>query len=147
MAASLGYANAKYKDFLTGEVDENGVPIDFAGNRLALAPEWTGNFSTQYRWGAFDWSDLSIRAEGSYQSSSYSDAQNTEEFKSDAFTLVSLRFGFVAPTDTWSFTFWVNNLFEEEVWAYASPNNIPWPGRIFQPINPRTYGIEARFNF
>ena len=147
MAASLGYANAKYKDFLTGEVDENGVPIDFAGNRLAAAPEWTANFSTQYRWGAFDWADLSARAEVSYQSSNFSDAQNTEEFKSDAFTLVSLRFGFVAPTDTWSFTFWVNNLFEEEVWAYASPSNIPWPGRIFQPINPRTYGIEARFNF
>jgi iron complex outermembrane receptor protein len=147
MAASLGYANAKYKDFLTGEVDENGVPIDFAGNRLAAAPKWTGNFSTQYRWGAFEWADLSARAEVSYQSSNFSDAQNTEEFESDAFTLVNLRFGFLSPTDSWSFTFWVNNLFKEEVWAYASPNNIPWPGRIFQPINPRTYGIEARFNF
>jgi iron complex outermembrane receptor protein len=147
MAGSLGYANAKYKDFLTGEVDENGVPIDFAGNDLVGAPKWTANFSTQYRWGAFDWADVALRAEVTYQSSSYSDAQNTEEFKSDAFTLVNIRIGLNSPTDTWSFTFWTNNLFKEEVWVFASPQNIPWPGRIFQPINPRTYGVEFRYNF
>jgi len=147
LAASLGYADATYDEFFTGEFDENGNPIDFAGNDLPAAPKNTANVSTQYRFGMADQVDMFMRGEVSYQSSRFSDAANTPEFKVDSFTLVSARIGVASPTDSWSVSLWANNLFEEEVYAYISPQNWPWPGRIIPPINPRTYGVEARFRF
>lgn len=138
--------DAHYKRF-----DNCGVPLsvgggstDCAGNDLVLAPHFTGYGAVQYEVpvtiGTFF-----ARADVDYRSAVYFEPTNADAFKSDARTLVNLRFGL--RRGNWSVAGWVDNLTDTVYKTYADDRSGIGIFRTAAYGAPRTYGVGLTVKF
>ena len=159
LGTAVGYNDAEYQDFETGECTAaqvfaitGGSPFiapdcvqDLSGEDLDNAPEWTVSSFLQYdgdiagtRMGWF------TRIEHNYTDDYYMAQDLDENLKNDDAHVVNLRMGLRAADRKWELTAWSRNLLDEEY--YTIGFDIPvLSGYAAINAPPRTYGLT--FNY
>lgn len=154
MGLNLTYLHARYVNFLGPDgarpflVDANRVPInvDFSGNRLNDAPDFTAHIFVEKRWAAFT-GKLALRGEGDYSSKFYFTPGNYALLSQHAFGKAN---AFLSYTDAkgWRVTAFVRNLTDKITKTSANVNAALNGAAIEGSIAPpRTYGIELGYKF
>jgi len=159
LGMAVGYNDAEYQDFKTGEctvkqlVDiTGGSPFiapncvqDLSGERLDNAPEWTVSTFAQYR-DTVPGTNLgwSARIEYNYTDEFYMAQDLDENLLNDDTQLVNARIGLIGEDERWELTLWGRNLLDEEY--YIAGFDVPVLSG-FAGINapPLTYGITLNY--
>ena len=140
---SAGYLNLKYIDFPFG-TDDNGKPVNYAGNRLLKAPDWTFSIAPEYNVPLNDKMRLYVALNVNHTGKSYNDISNSEVIARVPASIVNGRVAIVPTNGKWSIAFWgknlTNKLYIQHGWEYDWGNQIAWS-------RPRYYGIELYLNF
>lgn len=105
--ASAGYIDAHY----TSVDDPAGIIT--LNSRLPRVPKWTAYFGPEYRININDGSELRLRADYFYRSSSASDPENTPELFSRAASTVDLSASYSINDGALSLTAGVKNVFDK----------------------------------
>ncbi len=168
---SLGLLDATFEDFPEGTTDENGTPINAAGNRLPFASETSGSIGFQYykKLNSMD-AELLVRLDANFIGDYFTDIDNAksvdifggglscffypaecgqlatvESGHVDAYSLVNGRVGLIDTQGDWEVYLWGRNLTDED---QNTNSGTQFLGTlIFTPQTPRTYGIEATYHF
>jgi iron complex outermembrane receptor protein len=143
--------------YTDAHVDQFNAPVAGAavvpsGTPLGFAPKWKGNLSADYRWrtgGAFD---VTLGAQGSYQSKQLSlfsaDAVQRRLGTIKGYGLVNLSAGITSTDDHYRLTFQVRNLFDQ---SFAASIINGGPGQAYRYQIPRDadryYGVTGRVSF
>ncbi|QQV77464.1 TonB-dependent receptor [Sphingomonas aliaeris] len=142
--------------YTDAHVDQFNAPLGAAvvpsGTPLGFAPKWKGNLSADYRWrtgGAFD---VTLGAQGSYQSKQLSlfsaDAVQRRLGTIKGYGLVNLSAGITSTDDHYRLTFQVRNLFDQ---SFAASIINGGPGQAYRYQIPRDadryYGVTGRVSF
>lgn len=115
LSAYGSYLDAKYSVFPDVE---DGVAVDYAGNRLPYAPKWKLGMSAEYTFKPFAagegfWAgDLSLRADTTWQSRMETKEHNDPITTLDGFGLVNARAAYSTDDSAWEITLFVRNLFD-----------------------------------
>lgn len=138
----LGYANAEFDRFPDG----GGPGVDLDGKRLPYAPRFTSSANARYGFeiAPLD-AALTVSANWSYRSGSFSGPENLARQRIDSRHLVDTRVELAGARDRWSLAIWARNLLDEE---YIDNRVFDF----FQTVlvehgEPRTYGVTARIGF
>ncbi|MCU0324608.1 MAG: TonB-dependent receptor [Spirosomaceae bacterium] len=141
---SSGLVGMKYRDFIFGE-DENGRPINYAGNRLLKAPNFTLSVAPQY---TIELPSNKYRVilggNINHVGKAYNDISNSEVLARRAATIVNARAALMPKNGKWSIALWGKNLtdarFIQHGFEYEWGNQISWS-------RPRYIGLEMYLNF
>ncbi len=153
ITAALGLLDAKFDSFPGGGAEGS----DASGNDLPYAPEMTASLGTQYYYPlpAID-ASLLLRADYSYTDAYYITASNDEGHTLgdgsevafgavDSYGTLSARIGLVSDAEDWEVALWGRNLTDSHHQDYSFRDFF---GTILAGYAmPRTYGIEAKYNF
>ncbi len=153
LTAALGLLDAEFDSFPGGDA-EGG---DASGNKLPYAPELTASLGAQYYYPlpAIE-SSLLLRADYSYTDGYYITASNDEGHtladgsevpfgEVDSYGTVSARIGLVSDAENWEVSVWGRNLTDSDHQNYSFRDFF---GTILGGYAmPRTYGVEAKYNF
>lgn len=159
MGTAIGYNDAEYQDFKTGECTAaqvfeitGGSPFilpdcvqDLTGETLDNAPEWT--FSTFFAYeDEIAGTELSwfARLEHNYTDEFYMAQDLDEGLKNDDAHIVNARVGLFGGERQWELTLWGRNLTDEE--SYVIGFDIPvLSGYAAINAPPRTYGLTLNY--
>ncbi|WP_260597562.1 TonB-dependent receptor [Sphingomonas endolithica] len=150
-SGGLAYTDAHIDRF---KVPTNGVVTGVVpdGTTLGYAPKWKGSLGADYRIRTGGVVDLTLGAQGSYQSKQLSQLDASAAVR-DATTiksygLVDLSAGIVDNADRFRVSLQVKNLFDQ---SFASAITSGGPGGSYRYLIPRDadryYGITGRVNF
>ena len=134
LIAGFGYADAEVDKWNTTVA---GNPVDYSGNKLPWAPEYTYTLSAEYNHqsGFFVLADLLGTGE------QYFDAANT--LKDDGYQTVNLRVGYQA--EDIEIALWCDNFLDE---AYANKKVKTGAGlTMVEDGAPRTFGLTFNWRF
>ncbi|PHZ83250.1 TonB-dependent receptor [Paremcibacter congregatus] len=150
---SMGVLDATFDEFLEG----GSGGSDVSGNRLPNATTFNAAFSAQY-YQQIDSlnSTLLIRADLTHRSDYYTTVNNdttaplraggTVPFdRIEPLTLINGRIGLISNNETWEVYLWGRNLTNQKKYVDDLRDFFGTISRF--PNQPRTYGIEAVFNF
>ena len=142
LSANLGYLDAKFNRFI-GPGGE-----DFSDNRLPLAQDWSVTLAGEVNQPVGD-GEVFAFAEGSYSGDYFLDFANDRDGFQDAFLLLNARIGYRFKSGL-SIAAFGRNLTDQD---YRVDFQGDLPAGIFMGSKqqilgpPRTYGLEARFDF
>ncbi|MEZ0610315.1 TonB-dependent receptor [Fibrella sp. WM1] len=140
---SAGYLNLKYIDFPFG-TDDNGNPINYAGNRLLKAPDWTFSVAPEYTVPLSDKLRMYMGLNINHTGKAYNDISNSEVIARVPASIINGRLALVPADGKWSIAFWgknlTNKLYIQHGWEYDWGDQIAWS-------RPRYYGVEVYLNF
>ncbi|WP_198147722.1 TonB-dependent receptor [Erythrobacter sp. AP23] len=138
LSGSLGYTDAEFREYIL----QPGV--DFSGNPLLRAPEWTASAAIDYSFYVTERLQISPRVDFTYVSDQYSNAATIPSNFIPSSSLFNARIGFGPDDDSWKLSAWVKNLTDQVVIEDA----FPFVGAdVVNYTPPRTYGIDATFSF
>ena len=145
--ANVGYLDATYEKFPCGS-RVAGVCINFDGNRLAGASEWSSSFGGSYvtPFDLIGGTNLYMAADADYRGNQYTDPNNTEALKIKAYTIFNARLGVEDDEGRWGLYAWGRNLGDKTVLGggVAVFNGL----YTTRNINfGESYGVEMRFHF
>ncbi|WP_417624142.1 TonB-dependent receptor [Paremcibacter congregatus] len=158
-SGSLGILDATFDEFLHGGKVLPGETegSDVSGNRLPNATTFNAAFSAQY-YQQIDSlnSTLLIRADLTHRSDYFTTANNDRETpllaggtvpfdRIEPLTLINGRIGLISNNETWEVYLWGRNLTNQKKYVDDLRDFFGTISRF--PNQPRTYGIEAVFNF
>ena len=131
--AGFGYARSVVDEW---ETTSGGVPVDYGGNKIPWAPEYTYNLGVSYQRenGLFVVADLLGTGE------QYYDAAN--DLKSDGYETVNLRLGY--QRDDMDISVWTKNLLDEE---YEVKKVASGGSTLVEDGAPRTFGLTVNWRF
>jgi iron complex outermembrane receptor protein len=159
LGAAVGYNDATYSDFETGEctaaqvfVVTGGSPFiypecvqDLTGEDLDNSPDWTVSTWVQLE-NSFSGLDLGwfARLEYNYIDEFYMAQDLDESLLQDSVDIVNARVGLTSTDRRWELTLWGRNLLDEEYFVVGF--DIPVHGG-FGGINapPLTYGVTLNY--
>ena len=140
---AAGYLNLKYVDFPFG-TDDAGNPVNYAGNRLLKAPDWTFSVAPEYNVPLNDKLRMYVSLNINHTGKAYNDISNAEVIARVPASIVNGRVALVPTNGKWSVAFWgknlTNKLYIQHGWEYDWGNQIAWS-------RPRYYGVEVYLNF
>lgn len=142
LEGAVGYLDATYDDYV---VEVPPPAVNFAGNRLNYAPEWTAHFAAEYTVpiGA---ADFMARLDYSYRSKTFFDRANSPLDTQPGYGLLNARLRYDA--EQFYVDLFGRNLFNEE---YVTGQLINPPFncgcRTVNLGNPRTYGATFGVRF
>jgi iron complex outermembrane receptor protein len=154
LSGQVTYLNAEYDDFceaISGGTPLNGDPLcstptyaDRSGNRLNLAPEWSGGVSLDYRTRVADAGELSFNLGYAWEDTSYFTAANEAIVSTGGWERMDGRVGF-ALNDGLEVYLYGKNLTDERYVGLAL-RGLPTlaPSLV---SDPRTYGLGVRYRF
>lgn len=150
---SLGILDAVFDEFLEGGTEGS----DVSGNRLPNATTSNASFSAQYYHDieAFD-ATLLLRADVTYRSGYFTTVNNektaplrlggTVPFDYiESLTMINARIGLISNSAGWEIYAWGKNLTDQRKYIDDLRDFFGTIARF--PNLPRTYGLEAVFNF
>ncbi len=153
LTAALGVLDAEFDSFPDGDA-EGG---DASGNKLPYAPELTASLGVQYYYPLPSLSSsLLLRADYSYADDYFITASNDQGHtladgsqvafgEVDGFSTVAARIGLVSDAADWEVSVWGRNLTDSDHQNYSFRDFF---GTILGGYAmPRTYGVEAKYNF
>jgi iron complex outermembrane receptor protein len=143
IGGNVGILDAEFTSF----PDAAGVGVNFDGNRLPNAPEFTGAIWVDYHltlpsiYGAVD-----MYGEFSHRDASFTSARNNQAL--DGITsrdVFNARMTYVPDTGNWSAGLWARNLFDED---YTDLHGRDFLGNQFVRRGaPQTWGGEIKVAF
>ncbi|MFN8356550.1 MAG: TonB-dependent receptor [Spirosomataceae bacterium] len=140
---SGGWLNLMYKDFPFGE-DDNGNPINYAGNKLLKAPNVTFSVAPQYTISLNKTMNLFLGLNINHTGKAYNDISNSEVLARVPATIVNSRISIAPKNGKYSIALWgknlTNQLYVQHGWEYFWGDQIAWS-------RPRYMGIEVFLNF
>jgi iron complex outermembrane receptor protein len=138
------YLNAKYDRYQTVDV-LTGLPFDAAGKRLNNSPQFSGNLTTAYRTGEFNWGELVFRADVAARSRFYFRPTNEPADAQPGYGLVNLSAAWNSRGDRYTFRVFGNNITNKAY--YVTMDAAGGVGRYVTFGTPRKIGAEfiARF--
>ena len=118
LSAKVEYLDARYTDFdgatchpLSGEKPaENGSGCNLDGQRMELAPYWSGSFAADYVTTLDNYQELYAHVSLSYKSEHYADPTRAPYSLTD-FAIWNARVGW--RNDNWDLSLWGKNLSDE----------------------------------
>jgi len=132
IGGSFAFLDTEYKNFLTRTVvapggcggsdavpvDPNdpaqGCRLDFSGNELRQAPQFSMNLFGRYEWelssGAAVWAKVDYR----YQDESFYDPDNNPQTVIPSYSLVDGRIAYTSAGGSWDLALWAKNIGDEE---------------------------------
>ncbi|BFM10547.1 TonB-dependent receptor [Simiduia litorea] len=139
---SLGYLQAQYGDYQYQ--DKYGSPVDLSGRDLAHAPRFTYSAGLTLRPGNGLFANINANGKSEFY---YSDSNDS---KSDAFTLVNAKLGY--ETDDWSAYVWGRNLTDEKYgvrgFYFGNEPDIDWVDKQYIRFgDPRQIGVTFNLSF
>lgn len=148
VAMSVGYLKSEYED---GVVVNN---IDIGGNQFPFAPEVTGNLFVNWQAMQFDTATLELSGTLRYQDKTWFDPFNAEKTSlngpgassqmQDAYTLLDARLAYVA--EDYEIALWGKNL-NDKFYKVSGFDTSAFGYDHAIRGEPRTFGIEARYDF
>ncbi len=140
---STGYLHFRYIDFPFG-TDENGNAVNYAGNHLLKAPDFTVSVAPEYTLPITDQLRVFLGMNINYTGKAFNDISNATIIARQAATIVNGRLSLAPRNGKWSIALWGKNLtnktFIQHGWEYDWGNQIAWS-------RPRYFGIELYLNF
>ena len=142
------YLNAKFTDFEDSDYRTGFSPVNLAGNTLANAPQYTLRLGATYDWPLGDYGDLSLHAEGNYQSKVYFTEFNNSDAYQGGRAIYDASVRYTPPNGHWTLDLWAKNLTDRFVIA----NNIVAAAtfgfvRVGSLLPPRTFGATLGYKF
>ncbi|MEM1276161.1 MAG: TonB-dependent receptor [Pseudomonadota bacterium] len=131
--ATFGYADTEFEDFVFNGVQQ-------AGNEFPFASKYTASFGGTY----FFLDDAYFSADASYQSSAFSDVENTPAREVEGRFLVNARLGY--ETEHWSVIAYASNLFDKDYLTTVQAPIFGIEGLVTAGA-PRTFGVIGQFRF
>lgn len=140
---SAGYLHFRYIDFPFG-TDDEGNPVNYAGNRLLKAPDVTFSVAPEYTFHLSDQMRLFWGFNINHTGKAFNDISNSDIIARRAATIVNSRLALAPRNGKWSIALWGKNLtnrqFIQHGWEYDWGDQIAWS-------RPRYYGLEVYLNF
>jgi len=137
----LGWLDAEYQSYVRAD------GLDFSGNRLIAAPEWSANGRLGYSKPLGERGTLRAFADFSYVDDRFLDPANLERLASAAHSLWNGRLAFDAPgAGRWSVALWGKNL-ADEVYVANSFSVADFGFDALVIGDPRTYGFDLALRF
>ncbi|MGE4409733.1 MAG: TonB-dependent receptor [Sphingobium sp.] len=100
LGASVGYLDAKFKSYASAGLDPSGNPLDFSGNKLPGAPEWTIGLNAEVKVPLSG--DMQVRLRGDYNYTSkiyFNNAQDEVISSGKSRSIADVRVGFETQAD------------------------------------------------
>ncbi len=128
----VAFLDTEYKDFLTETIVDgsrcggsNAVLIDpaditqgcrlnFSGNKLRQAPEFTANVYGRYGWELASGASVAAKLDVRYQDDSFYDPDNNSITVIPSYTLVDGRVAYTSASGAFEYALWGRNLGDEE---------------------------------
>ena len=147
--ASLGYSDAKYKDYKYFQTDfSSGTPtqilVDLSGNRLPYAPKWTASFGGSYDIPVGSDHVVQLGTNWSYRGKIYFDPYQSNLAHDRSALLGNASLTLKPQSGNWQITAFVNNLTDRLVKAFQYQIGYVSP-TIYAPR--RTFGLRASVDF
>ncbi|MEZ0540444.1 TonB-dependent receptor [Fibrella arboris] len=140
---SMGYLHLRYIDFPFG-TDDLGNPVNYAGNQLLKAPNFTLSVAPEYTFSLTDQLRLFLGTTLTHTGKAFNDIANSELIARQAATIVNGRVSLAPRHGKWSIALWgknlTNQLFIQHGWEYDWGNQVAWS-------RPRYLGVELYLNF
>lgn len=142
LGANYAYTDATFDDFAT--VDDNGDPVNLAGNRLSRSPKHKLTLSPSYTRELANGAELRATAEYRYESLIYDDNSNLPPEIREASEFVDANAAYTGPDGSWTFSVWGKNLTDERSRTFQ----VFFNSTLFVAYSPpRTYGATIRWNY
>lgn len=129
---------------------------DLSGNPLVASPKHkvATNFSYTFR-DFMSRGDLTLSTSFIWRDKSYGDIFGTELSVTPSYTQTNFRAVFDDNEDKYRIILWVSNLFDQDVYEFASVTRqaagVPGAGQVyyrgFELVPPRTFGLEVQRRF
>lgn len=141
---SLGYLDAKYRQFLGLDLTGDGVPDPARAKNLKFdrVPKWTYYLAASYEYPLSDDSSLSTRVSYSARSSYFVDVANNPVLAEDGYGLLDASVAF--RTGQWRVAVFGKNLTNK---YYVDFGSVLPAGPNFFLGDPRTYGLTVSFKY
>jgi iron complex outermembrane receptor protein len=149
IVANGSYLNTEFDDFIGfREEDRFQQPVDFSGNQLPRAPEFSGNLMAEYRWDLGRWGTLAPRVQFYASDDVYFRAANDDSDKQDSYTKTDLRLAWQSEDERISLEAFADNVTDEDVIQsqVVGSSLTGWP--ITTALDaPRTYGVRIGYRW
>jgi len=125
-----------------------GIEVNVDGNELPNAPEYTAYLSGRYGWNLDNGMRFDLSASYYYQEDFYTRIFNTQDDKLESWDVWNASAVLTAADESWYAEAWVRNLADEDNYTgqYLQDAAVGLY-RIYQLLEPRTYGITAGYRF
>ncbi|MEJ2088697.1 MAG: TonB-dependent receptor, partial [Gammaproteobacteria bacterium] len=136
----VGLADAEFDDFPGGAIDDEGNPINVAGNALVRAPKWTSSVTARYHFmiGQFDGT---ASVNHTYRDKVYFNPDNRDQSRQSGYSLWNASLD-VALSERWSLGVWGHNLGDKEYRTMRGVSFLGVPFSLF--ARGISYGAEVR---
>jgi len=132
IGGSVAFLDTEYTDFLTETIvtpsrctgsnavfvdpDDvsKGCQLDFSGNDLRQAPEFTANLFAKYTFDLASGGAIAALVDVRYQDDSFYDPDNNPITLIPSYTLVDARLAFTSASGAWEVALWAKNLTDED---------------------------------
>ncbi|AQR62487.1 TonB-dependent receptor [Brevundimonas sp. LM2] len=136
LVAGYGYTDATFDDY---RVDDT---TNYAGNRIARAPEHKLVLSPSYDWALANGATIRVAADYRYESLIYEDNSNTGPERREPTNIYDARLIYTDASDRWSVSLWGKNLSDEVTRSFQGA----FLGANFGAYAPpRTYGLSLNW--
>ncbi|MCP5089522.1 MAG: TonB-dependent receptor, partial [Gammaproteobacteria bacterium] len=132
IGGSVAFLDAQYKDFLTQTVVDparcggpdavpvdpgdpaQGCRLDFSGNNVRQAPEFSANLYARYEWQLGSGASVAAKVDYRYQDDSFYDPDENPLTLIPSYSLINGRVAFTSSSGAWEIAAWVKNAGDEE---------------------------------
>jgi iron complex outermembrane receptor protein len=148
ITAGLGYADAKYTDYI--DRTAGGAALNFSGNRLDNAPKWTRSASIQYTLpaGALRWR---FRGDWNMRSDYFFGRENLVAQRLAGWSTGNLQVSVGNADQSWELTAFADNVTDREYIVAKGSGGFPFPGvgtsETVTYGTPRQIGVRASLRF
>ena len=137
----LSWIDAEFVDFPV-------VGGNRAGNEIPNTPEFTANLAINYFMPLGDWGELTSRVDYYYSAEKYFKEDNDPRSLQDEYELINARLTLEPNDGEWTVSLYGKNMTDELVSKFNLVNSFLFgSGHLVTYAPPRTYGIEATYNF
>jgi iron complex outermembrane receptor protein len=148
LSAAVGYSSAEYTDYL--DRTAAGTTLNFSGNRLDNAPEWTRTASVQYTLpaGALRWR---FRGDWSMRSDYYFGRDNLASQQLAGWSTANVQVGVSDAGQRWEVVAFADNVTDRQYIVAKGGGGFPFPG-VGSSVTevygtPRQIGVRASLRF
>lgn len=139
--ASYGYTDSAFDEFKHG----GGVGIHYDDNKTPDAPSKTYSLGLEFRYPVGSLGELVASANYSFRDDFYTNPNNLDVNRVDAYDLMNARIGIESNDDSWSLYAWGKNLSDARDMTDRSVSFLGIQRASY--LQPRMYGVSFEYRF
>lgn len=137
--AGYGFSDSSFDQFKDG----GGPGVDYDGNNTPDAPARSYSLGLQFQHSVGDFGEFFASVDYSYRGAFYSNPNNLDVNRIDAYELLNARAGIRAHDDSWSVSLWGKNLADANDMTERSVSFLGVQRAAY--LEPRTYGLSLKY--